>query len=123
MVMDPAHQAKAGWSIGTARDNLKSSSGRWEAPLGKIERPRLRGKTILLLAAGCLCPAEAQPARAEQPCHLNRIAELPMENHGERGPVVPVRIAGQIRRILLDTGGFVSILDPSVIPGHRGHPT
>jgi tetratricopeptide (TPR) repeat protein len=96
--------------------------------LGKIERTRphlhLRAKAILLLlpAAGCLCLARAQPARAEQPCNLTRIAELPMENHGERGPVVPVRIAGQMRRILLDTGGFASILDPSVIPGHRGHP-
>jgi hypothetical protein len=95
--------------------------------LGKIERksPRLRAKAILLLllAAGCLCPAGVQSARAEQPCDLVRIAELPMENHGERGPVVPIRIAGQMRRILLDTGGFASILDPSVIPGHRGHST
>jgi tetratricopeptide (TPR) repeat protein len=86
---------------------------------------RLRAKAILLLllAAACLCPAGTQPARAGQPCDLTRIAELPMENHGERGPVVPVRIAGEMRRILLDTGGFASILDPSVIPGHRGHPT
>lgn len=44
-----------------------------------------------------------------------------MENQGERGPIVPVRLEGQMRRILLDTGGFVSILDPSVIPDHRGH--
>ena len=97
--------------------------------MGKIERtrshPRLRAKAILLLllATGCLCSAGAGPARAEQPCDLTRIAELPMENHGERGPVVPVQIAGQMRRILLDTGGFASILDPSVIPGHQGHST
>lgn len=97
--------------------------------MGKIERtrphPRLRAKVILLLllAADCLCLPVARPARAEQPCDLARIAELPMENYGERGPVVPIRIAGQMRRILLDTGGFVSILDPSVIPGHRGNPT
>lgn len=95
--------------------------------MGKIERirphPRLRAEAILLLAAGCLCPAGAQPARAERPCDRTRIAELPMENHGERGPIVPVRIAGQMRRILLDTGGFASILDPSVIAGHSGHAT
>jgi hypothetical protein len=58
----------------------------------------LRAKAILLLllAAGCLCLARVQPARAEQPCNLTRITELPMENHGERGPIVPVRIAGQM---------------------------
>jgi len=95
--------------------------------VGKVERTRspVHAKTNLiplLLAAGCLCFSDARAARAEQPCDLTRIAELPMENHGQRGPVVPVRIAGQMRRILLDTGGFASILDPSVIPGHRGHP-
>jgi len=95
--------------------------------VGNVGRTRspLHAKAILiplLLAAGCLGPAGARSARAEQSCALTRIAELPMENHGERGPVVPVRIAGQMRRILLDTGGFASILDPSVIPGHRGHP-
>lgn len=97
--------------------------------MGIIERTRphsrLRAKVFLLplLAEGCLCAAGVQPARAEPPCNITRIAEFPMENHGERGPIVPVRIAGQMRRILLDTGGFASILDPSVIPGHRGHPT
>jgi tetratricopeptide (TPR) repeat protein len=93
--------------------------------LGKIECTRPSAKAILLplLAAGCLFPAGAQSARAERPCDLTRIAELPMENHGERGPIVPVRIEGRMRRILLDTGGFASILDPSVIPGHSGHAT
>ena len=82
---------------------------------------RLRGTAIaVLLAAGfCLCLAGTSLAS----CDLKRIAELPMENQGERGPIVPVRIAGQVRRMLLDTGGFASILDPSVIPGHSGHST
>jgi tetratricopeptide (TPR) repeat protein/predicted aspartyl protease len=100
-----------------------------EVRAGKIERtrPRLpsRPKLIPLLvaAAGWFCIGVGGPARAEPPCDLTRIAELPMENHGERGPIVPVRVEGQPRRILLDTGGFASILDPSVIPAHRGHPT
>jgi len=46
-----------------------------------------------------------------------------MEDHGERGPIVPVRIEGRMRRILLDTGGFASILDPSIIPNHSAHAT
>jgi Tfp pilus assembly protein PilF/predicted aspartyl protease len=98
--------------------------------VGKIEGTRphssLRATPIplLLLAAGCwFFLAGAGPARAGQACDLIRIVELPMENHGERGPIVPVQIEGQTRRILLDTGGFASILDPSVIPGHRGHTT
>jgi len=99
-----------------------------KARVEKVDRtrshPRLRAKWIpLLLAAGRLCFGGAQSVYAETPCNLTPIAELPMENHGERGPIVPVRIEGQTRRILLDTGGFASILDPSVIPGHRGHPT
>jgi tetratricopeptide (TPR) repeat protein len=98
-----------------------------EIRTGKIERmqPRLRSQpkliAVLAAAASCLCVTGVEPARAELPCDLRRIAELPMENHGERGPIVPVRIEGQPRRILLDTGGFASILDPSVIPAHRGH--
>jgi tetratricopeptide (TPR) repeat protein len=88
---------------------------------------RLRATAIAMMLAGCCLanagPARAGPTNASQVCDLTRIAELPMENQGERGPIVPVRIEGRMRRILLDTGGFASILDPSVIPGHSGHAT
>lgn len=75
----------------------------------------------LLTAVYFLCLSSAGLARTDQACNLTRIAELPMEEHGERGPIVPVRIEGQTRKLLLDTGGFSSILDPSFIQGHRGH--
>ncbi len=75
----------------------------------------------MLAAFSCLCLLGAGLARAEPACDLARIAELPMEHHGEQGPIVPVRIEGETRKLLLDTGGFSSILDPSVIPNQRGH--
>jgi tetratricopeptide (TPR) repeat protein len=94
--------------------------------MGTVGRTRallpVRAKAIpglLPAAVCCLWLAGEGHPRAEQACDLTRIAELPMENHGERGPIVPVRIEGRTRKLLLDTGGFSSILDPSVIRNRR----
>lgn len=57
-------------------------------------------------------------ARAEN-CRLERIAALPMVDNDAGSPVVSVLIDDQPREMLLDTGGFWSMLDPSAAARYR----
>jgi Tfp pilus assembly protein PilF len=60
----------------------------------------------------------AGTARAES-CELARLTELPLEGNDIGSPVVKILVDDQPRRMLLDTGGFWSLLDPAVTGGYR----
>ncbi len=69
-------------------------------------------RTGILLAAAIAVGIAAQ-ARAEE-CTLQRITELPMDSNEWGSPVISIQLDGTPRKFELDTGGFWSLLDPSV---------
>jgi len=54
-----------------------------------------------------------------QGCELSRLTELPLEGNEIGSPVVKILVDDQPRRMLLDTGGFWSLLDPAVAGAYR----
>jgi tetratricopeptide (TPR) repeat protein len=52
-------------------------------------------------------------------CTLQRIAELPLEDNEAGSPIVSVLIDGRPKDVLLDTGGFWSLIDPSQVGDWR----
>jgi predicted aspartyl protease/Tfp pilus assembly protein PilF len=84
-------------------------------------RSILRGKAqgsapliaIILLLIGC--PGRAW---ADEDCTLKVIAELPMSPHPADEPVVPILVDDKPRNVLIDTGGFWSIINPSIAAGY-----
>lgn len=57
--------------------------------------------------------AASGAARAEN-CNHRKLFELPMSANDLGSPVVPIKIGGEPRDVLLDTGGFWSMIQPSV---------
>jgi len=53
-------------------------------------------------------------ARAE-PCGLKLLATLPMQDDGDGRLVVPVTVGGTTQRMIVDTGGFVSMLTKDTV--------
>ena len=70
---------------------------------------------VLWLSAAVIV-APAAETRAED-CTLKRMVELPMVDNATGSPVVSINIDGQPRDILLDTGGFWSLITPEVASG------
>ena len=66
-----------------------------------------------LITALAAAAAWSGIAQAED-CTLQQVADLPMIDDETGSPVVPIKIGDQPRQLLLDTGGFWSMLDPSV---------
>ncbi len=80
-----------------------------------LSAPRVvRGFAIPLIGALFL----AGVAHAEV-CELSRLTELPLEGNEIGSPVVKILVDDQPRRMLLDTGGFWSLLDPAVAGAYR----
>jgi len=71
------------------------------------------GRAGAVLGAIGFLAAFALPVRAED-CTLQQIASLPMIENEQGSPVVSVLIDGQPRTMLIDTGGFWSLLEPRV---------
>jgi len=65
---------------------------------------------VALLSAG--------PARAKD-CNLSLVSDLPLEGNDIGSPIVKILVDDQPRRMLLDTGGFWSLLDPGLTAGYR----
>jgi tetratricopeptide (TPR) repeat protein len=61
-------------------------------------------------------------ARGED-CTLGQIAELPIEDNEMGSPIVSILIDDQPRDVLLDTGGFWSLLDPAIAKDFRKRPS
>lgn len=70
--------------------------------------------TLLLMGASL----SAGLARAE-PCSLSLVTELPLEGNDIGSPVVKILVDDQPRRMLLDTGGFWSLIDPGIAGAYR----
>lgn len=69
---------------------------------------------LATLAASCGAP---NGDRAKT-CSLQRLASLPIISNELGSPVVAILIEDQPRRMLLDTGGFWSLLDASLVGDH-----
>ncbi len=54
-------------------------------------------------------------------CSHAPLAELPMIANDDATPVVSLRIDGTPRNVLLDTGGFWSLIDPAIARGYSRH--
>ena len=70
------------------------------------------GIAKISLAIG-MALAASGGARAEN-CDHRLLFELPMSANDLGSPVVPIKIDGQPRDVLLDTGGFWSMIQPSI---------
>ena len=83
---------------------------------------RFGGLCAVLLTTALLSvpPCGARIAHAED-CGLRPVADLPMIGDDLDGPVVSILIDGRPRNVLVDTGAFESLLDPSVAAGLRIH--
>lgn len=57
-------------------------------------------------------------ARAEQ-CNLGRFVEAPMLPDSMHSPIIWIVIDGRPRKVLLDTGGFWSLINPQIIGDHK----
>ena len=71
---------------------------------------------FVLLLIGPLIPAG--PAHAEA-CNLSLITEVPLEGNDIGSPIVKILVDDQPRRMLLDTGGFWSVIDPGIASAYR----
>jgi tetratricopeptide (TPR) repeat protein len=60
-------------------------------------------------------------AQAED-CALRRLTEMPLVDNGGDRPIVTVLVDDQPRKMLLDTGGFWSMLDPSIAGAYKARP-
>src|SRR5215472_9658044 len=72
---------------------------------------------LLGTALAVIVPAAS---KAEECTHAP-LAELPMMANDDGTPVVSLPIDGTARSVLLDTGGFWSLIDPSIARGYRRH--
>jgi len=80
----------------------------------------IRGLTLrALLGVIVAVVAPAMSHAAE--CTHAPLAELPMIANDDATPVVSLKIDGTPRQVLLDTGGFWSLIDPSIAKGYREH--
>ena len=66
-----------------------------------------------------LCPMAG--GRAAD-CVLQRAAELPIADNSRLSPIVTIPIDDQPRRVLLDTGGFVNMINNSVVGDEKVSP-
>jgi tetratricopeptide (TPR) repeat protein len=73
----------------------------------------------LLLGMALSAPAMAHAAD----CTHAPLAELPLIPNDEGTPVVSLRIDGMPRNVLLDSGGFWSLIDPSIARDYPTHPS
>ena len=73
-------------------------------------------RCVALLLIGTIL--SAAPARAE-PCNLSLVTEVPLEGNDIGSPVIKILVDDQPRRMLLDTGGFWSLIDPGIASGYR----
>jgi tetratricopeptide (TPR) repeat protein len=72
---------------------------------------------LLGTALAVIAPAGS---KAEE-CTRAPLAELPMIANDDGTPVVSLPIDGTPREVLLDTGGFWSLIDPSIAAGYSRH--
>jgi predicted aspartyl protease len=65
-------------------------------------------RTTFVLAA--LCLLAAAPAYAEDSCRLVRMASVDMGQEREGLPIVPMAIGAETANLVVDTGGFLTLL-------------
>ena len=80
----------------------------------------IRGLTLRALPGVILALVAPAMSRAAECTHAP-LAELPMIANDDGTPVVSLKIDGTPRQVLLDTGGFWSLIDPSIAKGYRHH--
>ncbi|HEX4504188.1 MAG TPA: retropepsin-like aspartic protease, partial [Alphaproteobacteria bacterium] len=73
-----------------------------------------------MLAGLALALFALSGAKAEDCTHAP-LARLPLIPNDDGTPVVSLRIDGAQRNVLLDTGGFWSLIDPSIARNYRRH--
>ncbi len=66
-----------------------------------------------------LAPVAAFAETGNQDCALAKIAELPMLADEYGSPIVSTMLDNQPRRMLIDTGGFWSLIDPAIGPQYN----
>jgi len=71
-------------------------------------------QTCGLIALACIV---AQPSGAAE-CDPQPMIELPIVQNDLGSPIVSIQIDGQSRDVLLDTGGFWSLISPSISGGY-----
>jgi len=59
------------------------------------------------------------PSAQAQDCVLQRFVELPIEDNELLSPIVSLPIDGQMRRVLLDTGGISSMIGQSILTNEK----
>lgn len=67
-----------------------------------------------LIAVALSLAALALPARAATKCTLDRVASVPMLRDTVGRPTIRVKLNGHDARLLVDTGGIVSLISPGV---------
>jgi predicted aspartyl protease len=67
------------------------------------------GILVMIIAMGTTA------AQAEEDCSLKQVASIDMGTDDIGGAYVPVSIAGHEEKLLIDTGGLMSMLTPSVL--------
>lgn len=75
-----------------------------------------RGTRLLAIAATVVFPIWSAAAGD---CALSRITEMPMTPDADGSPLVTILMDGQPRKVLLDTGGFWSLIDPTVAQSYK----
>lgn len=72
-----------------------------------------------VVTAVMIAAAIALPALGAEPCKLERLVESPMLQDDSYSPVISVLIDDKPRNVLLDTGGFWSLISPEIIDGYK----
>jgi tetratricopeptide (TPR) repeat protein len=68
-------------------------------------------------AAVCVAALSAAGLAHGENCGLTILAEMPMESSEVNSPIVSIKINDQPRKVLVDTGGFWSMLAPQTAAG------
>jgi len=76
-------------------------------------------RCFALLLTGAFLLAWTFGAAGAEPCNLSLVTELPLEGSDIGSPIVKILVDNQPRRMLLDTGGFWSLLDPGLTAAYK----
>jgi predicted aspartyl protease len=71
--------------------------------------------SVAIAAVAMTVPLASSPARADDKCHLYRIAQIDMAIDESGRVDVPMTINGRTVNLLVDTGGYVSTLTRSTV--------
>ena len=74
-----------------------------------------------LCIAACLVAAAHSPGAVAETCRLERLIEAPMKPRDNFSPVITIEMDGMPRDVLLDTGGFWSMVSPEIASGYTSH--